>query len=215
MNQRLPFHLLAAGLLAAGLLAAGLSGCQTDKEPPEPKEALNSSARSLVFPRPVTKAGGGGSGKWTEVPRDGGSEYAQVLGDMEDVVSFYGFWSEVAPNIKSFEDMEALMMADKSFGLQNLRRGSIAGVPALWFDKTATDTGAGSERLAKYFAAKPRRADTIYKVRTRGVFMLQPGPAPKFVTIACSRTSDHGEIGVFYERQFQAWLTRIVENCFL
>ena len=67
----------------------------------------------------------------------------------------------------------------------------------------------------RYFAAKPRRPDTTYKVRTRGVFMLQPGPAPKFVTIACSRTSIHGEIGVFYESQFQTWLTRIVENCFL
>ena len=210
MKTRLPFH-----LMAAALLVAGMSGCQTDKEQPEPKDALISSARVLAFPKPATKAGGGGSGKWTEVPRDGGSEYAQVLGDLEDVVSFYGFWSETAPNIKTFDDMEALMMADQSFGFQNLRRGTIAGVPVLWFEKTATDTGAGSERLAKYLSAKPRRADTAYKVRTHGVFMLQPGPSPKFVTIACSRTSIHGEIGAFYESQFQSWLTTIVENCFL
>ena len=210
MNQRLPLH-----LIAAGLAAAGLSGCETDKELPEPRDALISSARPLNFPRPVTKAGGGGTGKWTEVPRDGGSEYAQVLGDMEDVVSFYGFWSEVAPEIRTFDDMEALMRADQSLGFGNLRRGVVAGVPVLWFDKTATDTGAGSERLAKYFAARPRRADTTYKIRTRGVFMLQPGPSPKFVTMACSRTSIHGQIGTFYESQFQSWLTSIVENCFL
>jgi len=210
MKMRLLFH-----FVAPGLLAAGLSGCQTDKEQPEPQEALISSARALTFPKPATKAGGGGSGKWTEVPRDGGAEYAQVLGDMEDVVSFYGFWSEVAPDIKTFEDMESLMMADHSFGFQNLRRDSILGMPVLWFDKTATDSGAGSEKLAKYFAAKPRRSDTAYKVRTRGVFLLQPGPALKFVTIACSRASIHGEIGTFYESQFQTWLTSIVANCFL
>ena len=210
MKTRLPFC-----LLAAALLTAGLSSCETDKEVPEPHEALISDARVLSFPKPNTKAGGGGSGKWTELPRDGGAEYAQVLGDMEDVVSFYGFWSETAPNIKTFDDMEALMAADTSFGFQNLRRGQILGVPVLWFSKTATESGAGSERLSKYLAAKPRRTDTAYRVQTRGVFMLQPGPSPKFVTIACSRTSVHGQIGSFYEGQFQAWLTTIVERCFL
>lgn len=210
MNKRIPFH-----FIAAVLLASGLTGCQTDKEQPDPADALTSPARALSFPKPATKAGGGGTGKWTEVPRDGGAEYAQILGDMEDVVTFYGFWSEVAPNIKTFEDVEALMRADQSFGFQQLRRDSILGMPVLWFDKTATDSGAGSEKLAKYFGARPRRADTAYKVRTRGVFLLQPGPSPKFVTIACSRTSIHGEIGTFYESQFQTWLTSIVANCFL
>ena len=210
MKTRLLFH-----FLAAALLAAGLTSCQTEKEQPEPTEALISNQRPLNFHKPNTKAGGGGSGKWTEVPRDGGAEYAQVLGDMEDVVSFYGFWSETDPNIKTFEDMEALMAADTSFGFQHLRRGQILGVPVLWFLKTATETGAGSERLSKYLAAKPRRTDTAYTVQTRGVFMLQPGPSPKFVTVACSRTSVHGQIGSFYESQFQAWLTTIVERCFL
>lgn len=210
MNKRIPIQ-----LIAAVFLASGLTGCQTDKEQADPADALKSSARALTFPRPATRAGGGGTGKWTEIPRDGGAEYAQVLGDMEDVVTFYGFWSEVAPNIKSFEDVEALMRADQSFGFQELRRDSILGVPVLRFDKTATDSGAGSEKLAKYFGAKPRRADATYKVRTRGVFLLQPGPSPKFVTIACSRSSIHGEIGTFYASQFETWLTSIVANCFL
>jgi|GEM_PF-4528927 len=201
--------------LALLLAVAGLTGCESSKDLSNTRNALTSSDKPLVFPVPVTKAGGGGTGKWTAVPRDGGAEYVQVLGDMEDVVGFYGFWSAVAPEIRSFDDMERLMLADNSFGFQSLRRGEILGVPVLWFEKTASQKGQGSEALAKLLGAKPRRADGTYHVKTRGVFMLQPGPEPKFVTIACARTSDHGEIGSFYEGQFMAWLTSIVQNCFL
>src|SRR6186997_2957231 len=98
MKMRFPIH-----FMAAVILACGLTSCQTEPEQPEPVEALSSPARALSFPKPTTKAGGGGTGKWTEIPRDGGAEYAQIIGDMEDVVTFYGFWSEVAPNIKTFE----------------------------------------------------------------------------------------------------------------
>jgi hypothetical protein len=133
---------------------------------------------------------------------------------MEDVVSFYGFSHPVAADIKKFEDMEKLIQADTSFGFKSLQRGGIHGVPVLWFEKEATEKGAGSETMASTLKARPRQADGTYIVRTHGVFMLQPGQLPRFVTIACARTSTHGQIGPVYEAQFQAWLTTIVENCF-
>jgi hypothetical protein len=197
------------------LAAAGLAGCESSKDLTDTRDVLTSSDKPLIIPQPVTKAGGGGTGKWTAVPRDGGAEYVQVLGDMEDVVSFYGFWSAVAPEIKTFDDMERLMMADNSLGFHSLRRGTILGVPVLWFEKSATEKGQGSERMATLLGARPRRAEDTYHVRTHGVFLLQPGREPRFVTIACARTSTHGEIGSFYEGQFTAWLTSIVQNCFL
>lgn len=208
--KRLPF---LPCLVAAAV--AVLAGCESSKDLSDTRDSLTSADRPLVFPPPVTRAGGGGSGKWTAVPRDGGAEYAQVLGDMEDVVCFYGFWSAVAPEIRSFEDMENLMRSDGSFGFRSLQRGFIQGVPVLWFEKSAADKGEGSEKLATLLDARPRRAGETYYVRTRGVFMFQPGKEPKFVTIACSRSSTHGEIGPFYESQFTAWLNGIVQNCFL
>jgi hypothetical protein len=195
--------------------AVALAGCESSEDLTDNREVLTSSDKPLSFPQPVTRAGGGGTGKWTAIPRDGGAEYVQVLGDMEDVVSFYGFWSAVAPEIRTFDDMERLMRADTSFGFRSLRRGTILGVPVLWFEKTATESGVGSEKLAILLGAKPRRPEDTYHVRTRGVFMLQQAREPRFVTIACARTSTHGELGSFYEGQFTAWLTSIVENCFL
>jgi len=163
---------------------------------------------------PASRVGGGNSGKWTPVPREGGSEYVQVVGDMEDVVSFYGFSHTVGDEIKTFDDMERLMRADGSFGFRSLQRGEILGVPVLWFDKVAADTGGGSEKLVALMGNKPRQAHGSYQVATRGAFLLQPGPERRFVTIACARTSVHGEIGALYESQFRIWLTNIVERCF-
>ena len=191
-------------IAAMGLLA----GCQTPEPVQEPQ-------RTLVFPQPVAVPGGGSTGKWKSVPRDGGNEYAQVLSDMEDVVSFYGFYSDVAAHIRTFDDMEAFLRSDNSFGFQSLRRDQILGVPVLWFDKTAKETGAGSDKLATYLGVNPRRASGTYTVRTRGVFLFQAGSKPRFVTVACSRTSVHGEIGSFYLAQFQSWVTGIIERCFL
>jgi hypothetical protein len=198
-------------LLLMAAAAAGFSGCAA---PPEDPNATAFQA-PLIYPAPVTRPGGGGTGKWAPLPRKDGSEYVQVIGDLEDIVSFYGFSSAVAPEIKNFDDMAALMVMDSSLGFRNLERGQILGVPVLWFEKTAADTGPGAPGLAELLKVKPRRSDAVYKVRTRGVFLFQPGPQPRFVTIACARTSAHGEIGALYESQFRAWLTGIVERCFL
>ena len=85
------------------------AGCQTPEPVQEPQ-------RTLVFPQPVAAPGGGSTGKWKSVPRDGGSEYAQVLCGMEDVVSFYGFYSDLAAHIRTFDEMEGFMRSDNSFG---------------------------------------------------------------------------------------------------
>jgi hypothetical protein len=205
---------LFAGL--AVLAMAGIPGCETPQDSETGDEATTAfDARPLVFPQPVSDPKGPGKGKWVAVPRNGGMEYAQVLGDMEDVVSFYGFWSETAPGIRTFDDMERVMRSDETFGFQKLERDVVLGVPVLWFEKSATERGAGSAKLAQLMKAEPRRVDGTYQVRTRGVFMIQPGPSPRFVTIACTRTSTHGEIGSYYRDRFMAWLTTIIENCFL
>ncbi|HEX2749502.1 MAG TPA: hypothetical protein VHM91_15950 [Verrucomicrobiales bacterium] len=199
-------RLAGMAFLAAAFLSG--TGCETSKD-------ADKGERSLSFPMPKSMAGGAGTGKWTSLPREGGTEYVQVLGDMEDVVSFYGFSHPVAPAVKTFDDMETLMRADNSLGFRTLERGEILGIPVLWFEKEATEKGSGSETLASTLKAKPRQPGGTYLVRTRGVFMLQTGAQPKFVTIACARTSVHGQIGPVYESQFRAWLTSIVETCFL
>jgi hypothetical protein len=198
---------LASLLLLAAVLFTG-SGCETAK-----KEE-NAVAKPLFFPVPKPRAGESGKGKWVTFPREGGTEHVQALGDMEDVISFYGFSHGVAPEVKSFDDMETLMRADNSLGFRALQRGDILGVPVLWFEKEATEKGA-AEAMAKRLGVTPRQADGTYTVRTHGVFMFQPGPQPKFVTVACARTNAYGRIGPVYESQFRDWLTTIIENCFL
>ena len=196
-------------LIAALLLAAGFTGCET-APPVDPASMVQ---RSLTFPQPA--AAPGGKGKWRSVPRDGGAEYVQASGSLEDVVSFYGFYAEVAPEVKSFEDMEALLRSDGSFGFLSLERGEVNGVPVLWFEKSAVEKGAGSAKLAGYLGVHQRRASGEYVVRTRGVFMFQSGAQPRFVTIACARTSVSGQIGPAYLSQFQSWLSGIVVSSFL
>ena len=200
-------RLAGMAFLAAAFLSG--TGCETSK-----KDA-DTADRPLSFPPPKTMASGAGTGKWLSLPREGGAEYVQVLGDMEDVVSFYGFSHPVAASVKTFDDMEALMRADNSLGFRALQRGEILGIPVLWFEKEATEKGSGSETLATTLKTKPRQPGGTYLVRTHGVFMLQTGAQPRFVTVACARTSVHGQIGPVYESQFRAWLTSIVETCFL
>lgn len=195
--------------LAALLLAAGFTGCET-APPVDPASMVQ---RSLTFPQPAAAAGG--KGKWRPVPRDGGAEYVQASGSLEDVVSFYGFYADVAPEVKSFDDMEALLRSDSSFNFLSLERGEVNGVPVLWFEKRAVEKGAGSAKLAGYLGVNQRRASGEYTVRTHGVFMFQPGAQPRFVTIACARTSESGQIGPAYLSQFQSWLSGIVISSFL
>ncbi len=199
-----------AGMAVLVIAFLGGTGCETTK-----KDDTDSVARPLNFPTPRPMASGAGTGKWSPIQREGGAEYVQVLGDMEDVVSFYGFSHPVDPAVKTFEDMERVMRTDNSFGFQSLQRGEILGVPVLYFEKQAADKGAGSEEQAKALGTRPRRADGTYIVSTYGVFMLQRGPQPRFVTIACSRTSVHGHIGPVYTGAFRSWLSTIVQNCFL
>jgi hypothetical protein len=194
-------------LLIAAFLTG--SGCETPKQ-----EEDATPAKPLVFPTP-SPVPGAGKGKWTPMSRQGGTEHILVLGDMEDVISFYGFSHPVAATVRSFEDLEALMRADTTLGFRSLQRGDILGVPVLWFEKEATEKGAGSESLASSLGARPRQADGTYIIRTRGVFLLQKGMPPRFVTIACARTSTHGQIGPVYEARFRDWLTTIISNCFL
>ena len=213
MKRRALFSL---PLVTAAAFTAGLTGCETPgNDASDTRSALTSFQRPLAYPTPAARPGGGTSGKWTPLPRDGGSEYVQIVGDMEDVVSFYGFSHPVAAEIKSFDDMERTMRGDSSFGFQSLQRGEILGVPVLWFEKVAVDTSGAVEKLVTVLGNKPRRSGVTYQVRTRGAFLLQPGKDPRFVTVACSRTSVHGEIGAMYESQFRTWLTNIVERCFL
>jgi hypothetical protein len=198
-------RLTASALLAAAFLMG--TGCET----PKTEDAAD---KPLFYPTPKAYSGVG-KGKWHSIPREGGSEYVLVLGDMEDVISFYGFSHPVDPIVKSFNDMEVVMRADTTLGFRSLQRGDILGVPVLWFEKEATVKGSGSESVASSLGAQPRRADGTYIVRTHGVFMLQKGTQPRFVTIACARTSTHGQIGPVYEAQFRDWLTTIITNCFL
>jgi hypothetical protein len=200
-------------LLATAALV--LAGCETTPQTDHSREVLAALDEPLVIPYPPARAGGGGTGRWTKIPRTGGAEYVQALDNLEDIISFYGFSSEVGTEVKSFDDLETLMRADGSLGFQELRRSSISGVPVLWFDKLAPDSAAGTEELAAALRVKPRTGDVKYRVRTRGVFLFHEGPVPRFVTIACARTSPHGEIGDFYQRLFLEWVTSIVQTRFL
>jgi hypothetical protein len=191
---------------ALPLILAALSGCATPE--PEPQ-------RTLAFPEPSSLPGAGSAGKWHALPRDGGAEYMQIRGSMEDVVSFYGFYADTAPNVKSFEDMENVFRSNPSIDTSSLERGQILGVPVLWFSKVDVETGSGHQQLAAHYGVNPRRPDGVYTVRTRGAFLYQPGSSPRFITIACSRTSTQGQIGSYYLGLFNLWLTSIIEKSFL
>lgn len=188
------------------LTLAGLSGCATPEPPPQ---------RLIAFPVPPAVPDSQGRGKWQEVPREGGAEYVQVINHMEDLVSFYGFWADVAPTVRSFDDLEVMLRADTSFGFQYLQRGEVYGVPVLWFEKAMREHGSGSPKLAELLKAHQRQPTEDYFIRTRGALLFQPGSKPRFVTVACARTSQRGEIGSFYLNRFQSWLTSIVTGSFL
>ncbi len=192
--------------IALLLTLAALTGCATPEPPPQ---------KSLAFPEPGTLPGAEKAGKWHALPRDGGAEYLQIRGSMEDVVSFYGFYADTAPNVKSFEDMENVFRSNPSIDTTSLERGQILGVPVLWFSKVAVETGSGPQQLASLYGVNPRRPDGVYTVRTRGAFLYQAGPEPRFVTIACSRTSGDGQLGSYYLSLFNLWLTSIIERSFL
>jgi hypothetical protein len=197
---------MKAPRIALLLTIATLSGCATPE--PEPQ-------RTLAFPEPSSLPGAGKAGKWHALPRDGGAEYIQIRGSMEDVVSFYGFYADTAPNVRSFEDMENVFRSNPSIDTSTLERGEILGVPVLWWSKVAVETGSGNQQLAGLYNVNPRRPDGVYTVRTRGAFLYQPGPEPRFITVACSRTSTSGQIGSYYTSLFNLWLTSIIEKSFL
>lgn len=214
MNARLFFSTRPA--CWAILVAAGFAGgCEApDSGNRKDRDPLVSYERPVAFPPPTGQAGTAGAGKWTAVPREGGAEYVQMRGDMDDVVSIYGFAHPVAANLQTFEDLESFIRADSSFGFKNLRKGYVRGVPVLWFDKVAADSGAGAARLASALGARPHRADGTLLVRTRGGFLLKPGKEPQLVTVACARTSSHGEIGSYYESLFEDYLANVIQDSF-
>ncbi len=193
---------------------AGLPSCQLEtngRERESKAEALTSKEKVLNFQAPKAKAGSAAREKWTTISRTGGAEYVQSKSGAEDVVSMYGFAHPVAAEVKSIQDLEKMLASDSTMGFTSLKQSEVFGIPILRFEKSIDDPGTGAERMAAALSVAPRPSGK-YLTRTRGAFLLVPGRERKFVTLACARTSLHGEIGSYYEDLFEEYLTAFVAD---
>lgn len=208
------FRSLAAASFLAILPGMCLVSCQLDtnnKERNDRAESMTSHEKPLNFAAPKSKAGAAEREKWTTIPRSGGAEYVQSKNRAEDVVSMYGFAHPVAPEVKTIDDLERMLGNDSSMGFSALKKSEVFGIPVLRFEKNIEDTGTSHERMAAALSVSPRPTGK-YFTRTRGAFLLAKGKEPQFITLACTRTSMHGEIGSYYEDLFEEYLSAFVAD---
>lgn len=188
------------------LLVAAASLCSCESVLKERAETAVSipSAEGVRFSAP--RLAGSDTARWTEIPRQDGKEYAQSKGGAEDVISFYGFTTDLMAEIRTLDDLEKMLRATGKFSV--LRRDTIRGVPALRFEKlTEGETGDLPARLRTGLGLGARPSDTTYATRAHGAFFMKSGPTPKMITVACSRTNQSGVIGSYFEELLEDYLS--------
>jgi hypothetical protein len=192
-----------------------LTSCESNlhsKERSDRAEAMTSSEKPLTFEAPKGKAGGPDRERWTRVARSGGAEYVQAKDGMGDVVKFFGFAHATNPAIKSMADLETSLRGDATLKFTSLRASEVLGVKILRFEKENADGAEGSSRLASTLGVAPREEGSPYTTRTRGALMLKQGRDPMLITLACSRASQHGEIGSYYEDLYEEYLAAFIAD---
>ncbi len=200
---------IQTGLLAC--LAAAtplLTSCETFeffKEKPKPQVMPG----GLVLPIPLEEMG-----KWVPISGAESQYYAQAKEGMADTVILFAARHELATPAGSTGDLKTLLQSLDAKRFAGLTPAVIGGVQVLRHQDLQEDKSGGLPEVQEALGLRPRPSTLRYVIRTRAIILLHPKSPAHYVVVGCSRTSDHGAIGSYYERVSEQFFHDfILQNC--
>ncbi len=149
---------------------------------------------------------------WVSIPLPTGQIFAQAKDGMDDVVAMTAQESAVMASVKTLEDVDQLLAASGKF--LKKRRTEVLGEQCIRYERVTPSVGGENPSLRASLAAQSRTMPGPFLTRTLGGVFLHPRKPGCYITLTCSRTSCHGQIGDYYEELFDDFLGAfVVDNC--
>jgi hypothetical protein len=150
--------------------------------------------------------------KWVSIKMPGGLVFAQAKDGMDDVISMSAEESSAGAAVKSLDDVDVIISNGIKFDKK--RRHEVLGEPCIRYERAVEDTGGESATVRQALSTHGRSMAGPFMIRTLGAVFLHPRKPGCYITLSCSRTSYHGEIGDYYEELFDDFLGAfVVDNC--
>jgi hypothetical protein len=150
--------------------------------------------------------------KWVSIKLPGGLVFAQAKDGMDDVISMSAEESNAGAAVKSLDDVEVIISNGVKF--EKKRRTEVLGEPCIRYERVTESTTGENPTVKQALAAPSRSMAGPFYVRTLGCVFMHPGKPGSYITLTCSRTSYHGQIGDYYEELFDDFLGAfVVDNC--
>lgn len=152
--------------------------------------------------------------KWTTLRMPTGTAFVQAKDAMDDVISLSAVESGKSDAIKTLDDVETLV---RSQGLKfaSFKRSQVLGEMCIRYERIIENDEQENEAVRAALNTSGRRIAGPHTTRTLGAIFLHPHQPGRYVTLTCSRTSYHGEIGDYYQELFDDFLSAFVaENAF-
>ena len=151
--------------------------------------------------------------KWISIKLPEGIVYAQAKEGMDDVVALSAEESAAGPTVKTLDDVDVIISAN-NVKFAKKRRAEALGEPCIRYERVSEDNSGENARVRQALAARGRTMTGPFQVRTLGAVFMHPRKPGCYITLTCSRTSYHGQIGDYYEELFDDFVQAFVaDNC--
>lgn len=153
--------------------------------------------------------------RWVTIRLPEGQIFAQAKDGMDDVVSLSAAESPKNVAIKTLDDVEAAVRNSGTVKFEKFRRAEVLGETAIRYERKVETNEPESDTLRSALNARSRTMPLPFTTKTMGAIFLHPKKANRYVTLTCTRTSYHGEIGTYYEELFDDFIQNFVVENFL
>jgi hypothetical protein len=151
--------------------------------------------------------------RWVTIRLPEGQIFAQAKEGMDDVISLSAAESPKIESVKTLNDVELILRGDGNTKFERLRNSEVLGQAAIRYERRVETTAPESDVIRASLNATSRSMPGPFTSRTLGAVFMHPTKPSRYVTLTCTRTSYHGEIGTYYEELFDDFIqTFVMEN---
>jgi hypothetical protein len=152
--------------------------------------------------------------KWISIRMGAaGMVFAQAKEGMDDVVAMSAEESSAVVSVKTLADVDAIISADGAKFIKKTQKQSL-GEPCIRYERVTETAGGENDTVRKALNTRGRTMSGPFYVRTLGAVVMHPRKPGSYITLTCTRTSYHGEIGDYYEELFDDFVMAFVaDNC--
>lgn len=198
-------------LLVLCMASLALASCESLRKADEKKSEKKPGGPLTLNPPKMRSDQKEEREKWTSIRLPNGTAYAQAKDGMDDVISLSAVESPKTEGVNTIDDVERVVRAE-NLKFVSFKRGQILGEPVLRYERFNENDDQENEGIRDVLHTSSRRMSVPHMTRTLGAIFLHPSQPGRYVTLTCSRTSHHGQIGDYYQELFEDFISAFVAD---